>query len=70
MRNWDKAKALERLYADIAKVETDPRGYSSVSYSTIPISVNVIPINVNLFSQDIPPILEVLSEAIARERSQ
>lgn len=59
MKNFHKVKALERLYAELGKSEMEHAGLNN--YATLQYQVS-------LLMQDIPPILDVLAQAIAEER--
>jgi hypothetical protein len=61
MRNFDKVKALERLYSELSKVEYNPQ-FSSNGQS--------FAVTTTVFPQDITYILDVLSEAIHTERNK
>lgn len=61
MRNFAKAKALERLYAELSKFEME--------YNVTP-NYGTSPYQINLMQMDMSYILDVLAKAIAEERSE
>jgi hypothetical protein len=61
MRDFDRVKCLERVYAEFAKYEIDPRYGQSFNGNQIVIQL--------MGSRDASYVLDILAEAIVRERN-